>query len=183
VIEFPRVKIPTFAAIVVVLGGIATIMKFFEQIRSWFVGGWNWAKRPIRHTSPYRVELKITPSQPLCTWQEGGHDGHDEMLVNCRLFLTNVGPAASFQVLDVMIKEPRVRGEIRVPPNPPEVVEHMGARLAVNFDCRFTIRPPVVKSGRAFICDILIKDQFGEEHRARKVEFAPVGMKVWTKRG
>lgn len=164
-----------------VIAGIVTVMTFFEKTRNWFVSGWKWAMKPMRGTSPHRVELKITPSEPLCTWQEGGHYGKDEMMVNCRLFLTNVGPSASFQILDVVIRKPRVRGEIRVPPKGAEMIEYMGARLAVNFDCRFTIQPPVVKSGETFTCDIMVKDQFGEEHRAKNIKFIPVGMQVWKK--
>jgi len=103
------------------------------------------------------------------------------MLVFCRLFLTNVGPTTSFQILDVTIKKPKIRGQVQVQPSREAhaLVEHMGARLAVPFDCRFTIRPPVVKSGEIFTCDIVLKDQFGEEHVAKKVPFTTVGMPVW----
>jgi hypothetical protein len=176
------VTMPPVTTVVVVIGGIVTVMTFFEKTRSWFASGWTWAMKPMRSTNPHRVELKITPSHPLCTWQEGGHNGNDEMLVYCRLFLTSVGPQASFQILDVTLKEPKVRGQVRVPPGPTEILKHMGARMAVSFDCRFTVQPPVVRSGEIFTGDIILKDQYGEEHRAKRVEFTPVGMRVWKQK-
>ena len=53
-------------------------------------------------------------------------------------------------------------------------------RLAVPFDATFIVEPPVVNSGQKFIADIVLVDQFGEKHIARRVEFQPVGGRGWA---
>ncbi len=161
-------------------------MGFFERSRNWLVGTWNRIQKPIGGASPHRVELKITPATGGCLWQEGSDQKQEAMLVYCRLFMTNVGPHASFQILNVKVQKPfthalicvrnmQTQGIVQEEP-----VEHMGARLAVTFNFRFVVCPPVVETGGTFVCDVVVKDQFGEEHRAKKVEFMPYGAAAWN---
>jgi hypothetical protein len=106
------------------------------------------------------------------------------MMVHCKLYLTNVGTQQAFQILDVYIKKPRTQGHAlpnmwqrmkpRLPDAPPD------SRLAYPFEARFTVEPPVVKSGKVFVADIVLTDQFSQPHEVKKVEFQPVGGPGWA---
>jgi hypothetical protein len=95
------------------------------------------------------------------------------MHVYCKLFITNVGPSPIPQILDVSIRKPKTQGTFEpFKGNIRQVVEPAsGARLALPFEARFTVEPPVVRSGQTFIADVVLVDQFAEEHVAKKVEF------------
>jgi hypothetical protein len=135
--------------------------------------------------NPHRVDLKITPDRTgACRWQEGSRGDERVMHVNCKLYLTNVGPQPAFQILEVYVKKPRTQGfplpnmrqrmNPRLPEAPPD------ARLALPFEATFLVNPPMVKSGEVFKADIVLVDQFGEKHTVKKVEFAPWGGPGWA---
>lgn len=45
----------------------------------------------------------------------------------------------------------------------------------------FEIAPPVVGSGEDFVADVIVVDQFGVEHGAKRVSFKPQGGGAWAK--
>ncbi len=103
-------------------------------------------------------------------------------MVYCKLYVTNVAPIRPFQILNAYIKKPFTRGYI--PPRPrdaeiPMIPELGDARLASQFEARFTISPSVCKAGTVFTCDVVLVDQFGEEHTAKLVQFQPMGGPAW----
>ena len=167
---FPDIRTAlTYAA------GIATsltaILAFFEAGRKFLGSIWRWFQRPWGSSSKtkHRVELKIVPDHGMCQWQEGSIGLEKQaMLVHCKLYLTNVTPVRPYQILDTYINKPFVRGYIhprlreKELPLPPEIGD---ARLANQFEARFTISPPVCESRSVFTCDVVLVDQFGEDHR------------------
>jgi hypothetical protein len=184
VMGFPDIRTAlTYAA------GIATrltaILAFFEAGRKFLGSIWRWFQRPWGSSSKtkHRVELKIVPDHGMCQWQEGSIGLEKQaMLVHCKLYLTNVAPVRPYQILDTYIKKPFVRGYIhprlreKELPLPPEIGD---ARLANQFEARFTISPPVCESRSVFTCDVVLVDQFGEDHVAKDVEFQPMGAPAW----
>jgi len=74
------VKIPTFAAVILVIGGIVTIMTFFEKSRTGSSAAGR-MRMPMRGKSPHRVELEDHPSTEFCHWQQGSESGYEAMLV------------------------------------------------------------------------------------------------------
>lgn len=106
------------------------------------------------------------------------------MVVYCKLHLSNVGPCSGFQILDVSIKNPKTQGFVepstwqRMNPRLPKAAPD--TRLALPFEARFTVEPPVVKSGEKFLADIVLVDQFAKKHVAKKVEFLPMAGAGWA---
>ena len=100
------------------------------------------------------------------------------MHVYCKLYLTNVGPSPAFQILDVSIRKPKTQGVAT--PSSVGLTNPTKARLAFTFETRFTVEPPVVKSGEPFIADVVLVDQFAKRHIAKKVEFRATGVRGWA---
>jgi hypothetical protein len=173
----------TLAAIAAVLIPIFT---FIEKTRKLVADAYRWVFRLIApKENPHRVELRITPDRTgFCQWSEGSVAGKPCMHVNCKLYLVSVGPSSMFQILDVSIKKPKTQGFAlpntwqRMNPRLPHAPSD--TRLALPFEARFTVEPPVVKSGQKFVADIVLVDQFAKPHTAKKVEFQPVGGGGWA---
>lgn len=163
------------------LTALGVILSFFEKGRKFLVGTWHGVGHLFTRNSAHRVDLKITPDHGFCQWQEGSGDlGKEAMLVYCKLFLTNVAPSPAFQILDVYIKKPFTRGIIFPTARPhPTQAQLQGARLAHEFEARFTVSPPACHSKAVFTCDVVLTDQFGKKHTAKRVKFQPMGGPAW----
>ena len=178
------IYIKSLGAVAVVL---TAILVFVKEARKFVADSYAWVWRRLAPKgSPYRVDLRITPRQMgYCHWNEGSCSGKPCMQVRCYLFVSNVGPCPDFQILEISIRKPKTQGFIMplaqrgmLPPWRPPIRDT--ARLASTFSVMFMVEPPVVKSGQTFIADIVLVDQFGEKHIAKKVEFKPIGGREWA---
>lgn len=179
---FPDIK-TTVLSLAAIAGALLGILSLFEKGQRIFLGIWHWFTSLFTNKSTYKVDLKIVPDHGFCQWQEGsGEFGKEAMLVYCKLYLTNIAPIRPFQILDTYIKKPFTRGYIHPRPRQAEIpmIPALGdARLASEFSAQYTISPPVCKSKATYICDVILVDQFGKEHKAKSVQFQPVGGPAW----
>jgi hypothetical protein len=61
----------------------------------------------------------------------------------------------------------------------PDVFYPNGLARDVVFN--FEIAPPIVESGEDFVADVVIVDQFGVEHSARRITFTPQAGGAWAR--
>jgi hypothetical protein len=160
---------------------LGAVLAFFKSARETVMGALGAVKDWLPKKNVHRVELRIVPDYGACQWQEVFEEWEPAMLVHCKLFLTNVAPVRTFQILDTYIKKPFTRGGIlpkhidsEVPAPAPG-----DARLAGEFIARFKVFPAVCKAGKHFVCDVVLVDQFGGKHVAENVTFTSVGGPAW----
>ena len=159
--------------ILVFLGTLGSVIAFFGYIKQFFSWCWQWLKQPWG-SKVQRINFAIIADQSQCHWQEGRRGGTPHMVVICGLRVTNSGPTPQGQIVDAYLKKPRtpVRNYMN-----PDVFFPNGFAREVGFN--FEVAPPVVESGETFVADVVIVDQFGGEHTAKGVTFAPSGAHVW----
>lgn len=164
-------------ALVVALGVVGSAIAFFDYVKQLFSWSCKWLGKPWGSGQPTRrITFAVTPDYSQCYWQEGGRGAGPHMLVICGLHIANAGPAPQGQVVDVYIRSPLSHATNYVDP---QLLYPRGLALTLPFN--FEIAPPVVSSGEKFVADVVVVDQFGEEHTAEQVTFRPQAGGAWAK--
>jgi len=167
---------PWLLFVSIVLGLAVSVLAFLGYLKSAWKWCWEWLEKPIgARRRPRHVNLSITQDYASTVWQEGGRGGVPHMLVVCTLHVTNTGPARVAQIVDAYIKQPLTRPANYIDP---QVFYALGYARTVVFN--FEIAPPVAQSGRSWVADVVLVDQFGGEHTVEDVTFATYGAQVWA---
>jgi len=105
-------------------------------------------------------------------WHMGSVGGAPAMQVSAHFNVTNT---TSYEIVLVaaILKKPRVIGHVNVKDSASdfhgtyELLPGRPTRMSLHF----WIIPPVRKQGQSFRADVVILDQFGNEHRVKGVDF------------
>ena len=157
----------TIAAIVVILGGIFSALK--------------WGKGAARRVSNLLVRdrtgvprdtMRIVP-KPTGTWWHMGARGNDPaMQVASHWYVTNITDD-ELRILGARIPRPHAEGHV--------AVEHPERRIFGDYPILpgatsevivdLWVEPPVRQAGQEFKATLVLIDQFGNEHKIKKVVF------------
>jgi len=161
--------------IIGILAGIATIFGF---VTGTFSKLWHWIKNKINRKSPTfdipkRTIIIVPKHHPDATWWHmGSTKGEPAMQIVGDFTVTNI---TKYNILLTVakMKKPKSIGPVLV--KDADSQYHGSYPIlpggTTKMSCDFWIAPPFKAKGESFTTDIAILDQFGNEHRIKKVEF------------
>jgi hypothetical protein len=169
---------PLTLFILILVGGIASFLTFFDYGKRFISWCLKWLKNPWGSgRQPRGVQFAITQDHAGTYWQEGGRGGVLHMIVVCTLHITNSGPARLGQIVDVYIRRPFTHTNTHINM---DVFYPLGLARTVTFT--FEIEGRAAKSGEQFVADVVVVDQFGGEHTVKNVTFNTYGGHVWPEK-
>lgn len=165
----PVALIGLIAGIFAIVGGIYTTIKWGGGIIR------NLWHRLTRHRPQVpRETLRISPQIKRCSWNIGAMDGVPAMQVNGVLYVTNITDS-SVQILDAYIERPLTHGHVFGGTREENLigVYQIAPRATADIRALFFVLPPPSDEHEDFKATIVLVDQYGNKHKARRIVFRP----------
>lgn len=127
---------------------------------------------PLYHIPKRTLILQPRLPRPFW-WHMGSSGGQPAMQIVGRLTATNISKYGVL-VTSAKMRKPRATGHVlvRSPENNLFGSSYLiESRYITEMHFSFWVAPPVRKKGEAFLADIAIVDQFGNEHWMKKLKF------------
>jgi len=130
-------------------------------------------KFSFQHKGVPRHTLRLVLIPRGAWWHMGSSDGKPAMQIVCEWHVTNVTDIP-IVVTTAFVKKPRAEATLPLVRHPRDnvfgsyrIAPKDTTRLALDF----WVAPPACNEDETFKATIIVKDQFGNEHKVRSVEF------------
>ena len=156
------------------IGGIAAGIAIIEAARRWAHLLWQWVNKKVRRRSAgipgETIRIVDHPEKPW--WHMGSTKGSPAMQIVGRWYVTNIIDRPVY-VLAGRLEKPKTEGMIST--------KNMESRFfgtypipagcTTELSADFWVKKPVRNEGEDFTSNIVLVDQFGNEHKVRNVAF------------
>ena len=160
--------------LIAVVAGIllALIFNFWEKIKSWLKRFFNALRAPEDGSAIPNTSFRFVVKSTETFWHLGNRGNEPSMQVILRCSVTNITNGYA-KIVECVVKAKNVEHVL------PSLINNGKASLDCTFlprstsrlDLHFWITPPACKIGETFKTDIIFIDQFGNEHKLKRVEF------------
>ena len=162
--------------IISIVVGVLTILGFvtgvFKRAYSFFIVRLFQGSQANRYPPRKSIVIVPKPGKGNIWWHMGAQSGEPSMQVVARYTVTNI---TEHEILlpVARMKKPRIYGAAFVKDAHSQYYGGYGIppRHTTDLSLYFWIMPPLKAEGEAFLADIAILDQFGNEHWIKGVEF------------
>lgn len=134
---------------------------------------WLVDKMPGKKEKVPSQTLKFVLQPQGAWWHMGGKDSNPAMQIHADYYATNITSGQVFVTI-AFIKKPKAETRPHVQHPTGNI---FGSRYPIlpgqttELSLSFFVKPPARKEGESFKTDILVLDQYGNEHRIKNVEF------------